>query len=88
MANFEYIDQVEAAAEKEEIDNKFSVTSSESKTYWEELLKDRYEEHKVEVVDALGKRKRKRNKLPVCWWCLLIQVLLIYNGNCFGSSCL
>lgn len=86
MANFEYIDQVEAAAEKEEIGNKFSVTSSESKTYWEELLKDRYQEHKVDEGDALGKRKRKRNKFPVCRWCLVIQVLLIYNRNRFVSS--
>lgn len=69
MANFEYIDEVEAAkevAQKREMENKFSVTSSERTNYWEELLKDRHQEFKVEELNALGKGKRNCNKWQVC----------------------
>ncbi|CAK8569972.1 unnamed protein product [Lathyrus sativus] len=62
VANFEYIDEAEAAEEKSEIEGKFSVSGSEGKSYWEELLKDRYQEHKVEELNVLGKGKRNRPK--------------------------
>ncbi|XP_050891252.1 CHD3-type chromatin-remodeling factor PICKLE isoform X2 [Lathyrus oleraceus] len=62
VANFEYIDEAEAAEEKSEIEGKFSVSGSEGKSYWEELLKDRYQEHKVEEHNVLGKGKRNRTK--------------------------
>lgn len=69
VANFEYIDEVEAAAEearKRAMENKSSVNSSGRTNYWEELLRDRYQEHKVEELNALGKGKRSRNKWQVC----------------------
>jgi len=48
VENFEYIDKIDDALEKCEIKNKFFVSSSEGKNYWDELLKDRYQEQKVE----------------------------------------
>lgn len=69
MANFEYIDEAEAAVEaeeKRETESKLSVSGSEGKNYWEELLKDRYQEHEVEELNTLGKGKRNRNKFLVC----------------------
>ncbi|KAL5724023.1 DNA helicase [Ranunculus cassubicifolius] len=65
VANFEFIDEVEAAAEEEA--KKASMVnktdSADSKSYWEELLKDRYEEHKIEEFTALGKGKRSRKQM-------------------------
>lgn len=67
MANFEYIEEVEAAAEEEAqklaAENKSSMSNSERSSYWEELLKDRYEVHKVEEFNALGKGKRSRKQV-------------------------
>lgn len=37
-----------------------TVNSSERTHFWEELLKDKYEENKVEEFNALGKGKRNR----------------------------
>ncbi|KAL5071495.1 hypothetical protein RYX36_022382 [Vicia faba] len=65
VANFEYIDEAEAAEEKSEIEGKFSVSGSEGKNYWEELLKDKYQEQKVEELNVLGKGKRNRTKFLV-----------------------
>ncbi|XP_019447576.1 PREDICTED: CHD3-type chromatin-remodeling factor PICKLE-like isoform X1 [Lupinus angustifolius] len=65
VANFEYIDEVEAAKEearKREMENKSSASSSTRANYWEELLGDKYQEHKVDELNALGKGKRSRNK--------------------------
>jgi len=59
VANFEYINKVEA---------------SEGKNFWEELLKDKYQEQKVEVQNALGKGKRNRTTLLVCHC-----VIYLYN---------
>jgi len=58
VANIEYIDKIKAAEEKSEIENTFYVSSSKGKNYWEELLKDKYQEQKVEEQNALGKGKR------------------------------
>ncbi|KAH9760400.1 CHD3-type chromatin-remodeling factor PICKLE [Citrus sinensis] len=67
VANFEYIEEVEAAAEEEAqklaAENKSSMSNSERSSYWEELLKDRYEVHKVEEFNALGKGKRSRKQV-------------------------
>ncbi|OVA08625.1 SNF2-related [Macleaya cordata] len=67
VANFEYIDEVEAAAEeeaqKEPMENKTAINNSDTKVYWEELLKDRYEVHKIEEFTALGKGKRNRKQM-------------------------
>ncbi|KAL9439940.1 hypothetical protein AB3S75_018747 [Citrus x aurantiifolia] len=67
VANFEYIEEVEAAAEEEAqklaAENKSSMSNSERSSYWEELLKDRYEVHKVEEFNALGKGKRSRKQM-------------------------
>uniref|UniRef100_A0A5B7BD29 Putative CHD3-type chromatin-remodeling factor PICKLE n=1 Tax=Davidia involucrata TaxID=16924 RepID=A0A5B7BD29_DAVIN len=67
VANFEYIDEVEARAEKEaqkaSMENKTSVNNSEKASYWEELLKDRYEVHKIEEFTAMGKGKRSRKQM-------------------------
>lgn len=51
------------AARKAALDNKTSVSNSERSTYWEDLLKDRYEVHKVEEFTALGKGKRSRKQV-------------------------
>lgn len=53
----------EEEAQKAAMDNKPTVNSSERSTYWEELLKDRYEVHKVEEFNALGKGKRSRKQV-------------------------
>ncbi|KAK7383461.1 hypothetical protein VNO78_29140 [Psophocarpus tetragonolobus] len=56
VANFEYVEKVEPAEVVALKENQSSTT------YWEELLRDTYEEHKVEELNALGKGKRNRNK--------------------------
>ncbi|KAG5562931.1 hypothetical protein RHGRI_005610 [Rhododendron griersonianum] len=65
VANFEYIDEVQAAAEeqarKASIEN--TTTYSERANYWEDLLKDKYEVNKVEEFNAMGKGKRSRKQL-------------------------
>ncbi|KAI8569193.1 hypothetical protein RHMOL_Rhmol02G0259700 [Rhododendron molle] len=64
VANFEYIDEVQAAAEeqarKASIEN--TTTYSERANYWEDLLKDKYEVNKVEEFNAMGKGKRSRKQ--------------------------
>ncbi|CAH1442278.1 unnamed protein product [Lactuca virosa] len=66
VANFEYID--EASKEEEEIqepiaEDKSAATNPERSSYWEELLKDRYEVHKVEELNSMGKGKRSRKQM-------------------------
>ncbi|XP_057959148.1 CHD3-type chromatin-remodeling factor PICKLE-like [Malania oleifera] len=67
VANFEYIDEVEARAEeaarKASMENKTNMSNSERATYWEDLLRDRYEVHKIEEFNALGKGKRSRKQM-------------------------
>ncbi|XP_031482496.1 CHD3-type chromatin-remodeling factor PICKLE [Nymphaea colorata] len=69
VANFEYIDEVEAAAaneveaRKQAEANASAVSSSDRASYWEELLKDRYDVHQVEEFTALGKGKRSRKQM-------------------------
>ncbi|XP_065848676.1 CHD3-type chromatin-remodeling factor PICKLE-like [Euphorbia lathyris] len=67
VANFEYIDEAEAAAEeaaqKEAAEARSRVNNSEKPNFWEELLKDKYEEHKVEELNSLGKGKRSRKQM-------------------------
>ncbi|KAL6345794.1 hypothetical protein AAG906_017546 [Vitis piasezkii] len=67
VANFEYIDEVEAVVEEEvqkaPVENKAAVNNSERTSYWEELLRDRYEVHKIEEFNALGKGKRSRKQM-------------------------
>lgn len=66
MANFEYIDEVQAAAEeakKASMVNDTVASNPEPKNYWEELLKDRYEEQKIEEFTSLGKGKRSRKQV-------------------------
>lgn len=67
MANFEYIDEVEAAAEeaakRASMESKPVASNLERASYWEELLKDKYEEHKVEEFKTLGKGKRSRKQV-------------------------
>ncbi|KAG4944320.1 hypothetical protein JHK85_048966 [Glycine max] len=65
VANFEYVEEVEPSEEVTQNrakENQSSVTSSKRTNYWEELLKNAYEENKVEELNALGKGKRNRNK--------------------------
>lgn len=69
VANFEYVEEVEPSEEVTQNrakENQSSVTSSKRTNYWEELLKNAYEENKVEELNALGKGKRNRNKWLVC----------------------
>ncbi|KAK3033012.1 hypothetical protein RJ639_037141 [Escallonia herrerae] len=67
VANFEYIDEVEAGVEEEAqvppMENKATVNNPERASYWEELLKDRYEVHKIEEFNAMGKGKRSRKQM-------------------------
>ncbi|KAL8063013.1 hypothetical protein ABFX02_01G000800 [Erythranthe guttata] len=67
VANFEYVDESELAIEEEtplpapEI--KPSVNNSERASFWEDLLRDKYEVHKVEEFNAMGKGKRSRKQM-------------------------
>lgn len=67
VANFEYIDQVEAAAKEEltrkHMADKASSSNSDRANYWDDLLKDRYEVHQVEEFTAMGKGKRSRKQM-------------------------
>ncbi|KAK6237044.1 hypothetical protein QUC31_020837 [Theobroma cacao] len=67
VANFEYIEEAETVAEeevqKEAMENKNTVNNSERTSYWEELLRDRYEVHKNEEYNSLGKGKRSRKQM-------------------------
>ncbi|XVE97353.1 hypothetical protein REPUB_Repub03eG0012300 [Reevesia pubescens] len=67
VANFEYIEEAEKVAEEEAqkvaMENKYTVNNSERTSYWEELLRDKYEVHKVEEFKALGKGKRSRKQM-------------------------
>jgi len=60
VANFEYMVDVEPAD-----DNESSAPSLKKTNYCEELLRERYQQHKVEELNALGKGKRTRTKLLV-----------------------
>lgn len=77
MANFEYIDEVEAAAEeaakKAAMESKPVASNLERASYWEELLKDKYEVHKVEECNALGKGKRSRKQVSQKWFHCVIS---------------
>lgn len=69
MANFEYIDEVEAAAAKEEEARRQSLANNSSSmnfdrtSYWEDLLKDKYEMHQIDEFTAMGKGKRSRKQV-------------------------
>ncbi|KAF5931709.1 hypothetical protein HYC85_027880 [Camellia sinensis] len=67
VANFEYIDEVEAAAEEEarkaSTENKTTTNNPDRASYWEESLKDRYEVQKVEEFNAMGKGNRSRKQM-------------------------
>ncbi|KAJ4952799.1 hypothetical protein NE237_029631 [Protea cynaroides] len=69
VANFEYIDEAEAAAEAEaeaqraSMANKTNINNSERTSYWEELLRVRFEVQKIEEHTALGKGKRNRKQM-------------------------
>ncbi|KAJ8421601.1 hypothetical protein Cgig2_025730 [Carnegiea gigantea] len=67
VANFEYVDEAEVAAEEEAqkaaADTKATVNNAEKTSFWEDLLKDRYEVHKEEEFNSLGKGKRSRKQM-------------------------
>ncbi|XVF89383.1 hypothetical protein PTKIN_Ptkin19aG0125900 [Pterospermum kingtungense] len=67
VANFGYIDEAETVAKEEAknvaMENKYTLNNSERTNYWEELLRDRYEVHKVEEFSSLGKGKRSRKQM-------------------------
>ncbi|KAI5647924.1 hypothetical protein M9H77_33929 [Catharanthus roseus] len=67
VANFEYVDEAEAGAEVEEpvapVENKATVNNSERASYWEDLLRDKYEVHKTEEFNSMGKGKRSRKQM-------------------------
>ncbi|VFQ60712.1 unnamed protein product [Cuscuta campestris] len=67
VANFEYIDETKSKDEVEVptmlSEDKPALNSSERASYWEELLRDRYEVHKVEELSAMGKGKRSRKQM-------------------------
>ncbi|KAL3656097.1 hypothetical protein CASFOL_000493 [Castilleja foliolosa] len=66
VANFEYVEEAELAEEDAPVppeENKASVNNSERASYWEDLLRDKYEVHKVEEFNSLGKGKRSRKQM-------------------------
>ncbi|URD94467.1 CHD3-type chromatin-remodeling factor [Musa troglodytarum] len=69
VANFEYIDEVEAAAAEEEEskkqlpNEKASNCNTDRANYWDELLKDRYEVQQIEEFTSMGKGKRSRKQM-------------------------
>ncbi|KAK8520284.1 hypothetical protein V6N13_031255 [Hibiscus sabdariffa] len=67
VANFEYIEEAETVVEEETqnvaIENKNTMNNYERTSYWEELLRDKYEVHKVKEFNALGKGKRSRKQM-------------------------
>ncbi|GER35306.1 chromodomain helicase DNA binding protein [Striga asiatica] len=66
VANFEYVEEAERAEEETPVtpeENKMSVNNSERANYWEDLLRDKYEVHKVEEFNAMGKGKRSRKQM-------------------------
>ncbi|KAJ0984869.1 hypothetical protein J5N97_003225 [Dioscorea zingiberensis] len=69
VANFEYIDEVEAAAAKEEEARKQAMANNSSSmnldraSYWDDLLRDRYEMHQIDEFTAMGKGKRSRKQM-------------------------
>ncbi|KAK9068358.1 hypothetical protein SSX86_012470 [Deinandra increscens subsp. villosa] len=67
VANFEYIDEAESIMEEEIqeplAENKNAANNIEKSSYWEELLKDKYEVHKVEEFNSMGKGKRSRKQM-------------------------
>lgn len=66
MANFEYIDENEAAAlEAQRVAAENKSSAGERASYWEELLKDKFEVQQAEELNALGKRKRSRKQVCV-----------------------
>lgn len=83
MANFEYIDEVESGAEVEEPvaieENKATTNNSERASFWEDLLRDRYEVHKVEEINSMGKRKRRRKQVL----CEILNIFL-FDINYFA----
>lgn len=44
-------------------ENRSGANNPERSNYWEELLKDRYEVHKVEEFNSMGKGKRSRKQV-------------------------
>jgi hypothetical protein len=92
VANFEYIEEAEAVAveeaQKSTVDNKPTVNNTEKTNYWEELLRDSYEVHKVEEFNALGKGKRSRKQvLYFSFYDILIKItlaLIVNDLSCLG----
>lgn len=70
VANFKYIDEAATKAEEEvpttPLEDKTATNNSEKANFWEELLRDRYEVHKVEEFNTMGKGKRSRKQ--VCFF--------------------
>ncbi|KAG0504102.1 hypothetical protein HPP92_004174 [Vanilla planifolia] len=71
VANFEYIDEIEAAAaatraeeaKKQSMAAYGSTNNPDKANYWDELLRDRYEVIQIEESTAMGKGKRNRKQM-------------------------
>lgn len=67
MANFEYVDEVEAEADMKETmaptENTATVNISERASFWEDLLRERYESQKIEEFNSMGIGKRSRKQV-------------------------
>lgn len=61
------MDEAALAAEEETPvppeEHKASANNSEQVNYWEDLLRDKYEVHKIEEFNAMGKGKRSRKQV-------------------------
>ncbi|XP_047325059.1 CHD3-type chromatin-remodeling factor PICKLE-like [Impatiens glandulifera] len=77
VANYNYVDEEEKGKEDEQpvqpAEDISAINNPEKASYWEELLKDRYEVHKVDELNAMGKGKRSRK-----------QMLHIEDNDCAG----
>ena len=78
VANFEYIDEAQALAAKEEARRKAEAEAASNKAnYWEDLLKDRYVVEEVEEHTAMGKGKRSRKQVSIYIFANFILLLPI-----------
>ncbi|KAK6162119.1 hypothetical protein DH2020_001960 [Rehmannia glutinosa] len=96
VANFEYVDEAELAEEETPVppvENKASVNNSERASYWEDLLRDKYEVNKIEEFNAMGKGKRSRKQClrvegPTCTCGGTVYALFLSFLSLFLLSCL
>ena len=92
VANFEYVDEAEVAAAREEerqrqsMLNKGVDSNAERANYWSELLKDRYEMHQTDEHSSLGKGKRSRKQVNMIFNYFSMNVNVCINYRCISCE--